>query len=223
LEEASNRRLDGALRGALQQLARFHAFNPSGASQQNAARLRNWASSGGRSPFLTSLRTLIDTLPGTVTGDPIQDLTTLVALLERLNGDYVKGCTELLLLRLPGSLESNVRQTLRDGFAELGNYTGATAVGHNHLVRERMYDHNASRRPLSLMTLHKCKVKEFDAVVLGEAAQSPGRFLNSDEARLQDWPKSRRLLHVAITRARQRAILLTPAYDISPLLRPFIL
>jgi superfamily I DNA/RNA helicase len=67
-----------------------------------------------------------------------------------------------------------------------------------------------------------CKGKEFDAVILGEAAQSPGRFLATDEARGSQWPKSRRLIHVAITRARHRVILLTPAYDVSPLLKPFL-
>jgi DNA helicase-2/ATP-dependent DNA helicase PcrA len=222
IEAASSNRVDDAVGEALRHLARFHGFNPAVGAQESASRLKAWAAGNGRSPFVTSLRSTVAALPGTFSGDPTSDIERVVTLLAGVRGEYARGCVELLQLRMPGALEPHIRRTLRDTYAESNAYEGALAIGHEHLVRERLYDSGMSRRSLSLMTLHKCKGKEFDAVILGESAQSPGRFLNSNEARSRNWPKSRRLLHVAITRARHRAILLTPAYDVSPLLQPFL-
>ena len=64
----------------------------------------------------------------------------------------------------------------------------------------------------SLMTVHKSKGKEFDGVIIVDGyLKSPNAFfrLNAPSSERED---ARRLLRVAITRARRRVLLLTPNY-----------
>jgi DNA helicase-2/ATP-dependent DNA helicase PcrA len=57
------------------------------------------------------------------------------------------------------------------------------------------------------MNFHKSKGKEFDGVVIVERRYK-GKLLNDDEA--PRYTESRRVLRVAITRARKRVTILRP-------------
>ena len=66
------------------------------------------------------------------------------------------------------------------------------------------------------MTMHKSKGKEFDAVILLHLGHNSPFAPDSDKS--PNLMKSRRLLRVAITRARHAVVLLTDAQMPSPLL-----
>jgi DNA helicase-2/ATP-dependent DNA helicase PcrA len=65
-------------------------------------------------------------------------------------------------------------------------------------------------------TLHKTKGKEFDAVVIVDGATSDKLVQRADP----DLAKSRRLLSMAIARAKYYVSIITPVYDSCPLLPP---
>ena len=58
-----------------------------------------------------------------------------------------------------------------------------------------------------MMNIHKSKGKEFDGVILVEGAFKSFFFDRNEEA---PFPQSRRLLRVAITRARTRVAIVRP-------------
>ena len=59
------------------------------------------------------------------------------------------------------------------------------------------------------MTLHKCKGKEFDAVVIYDGMGPPDQLILRGDS--EPYDRSRRLLRVALTRARYHVTIVTPA------------
>jgi DNA helicase II / ATP-dependent DNA helicase PcrA len=162
-------------------------------------------------PFLNALRNALETVR--LSGQPLQDIREIRTLLEDLPGGYCDRCAELLHIRLPGEGEPPLRNALRESLLRNGNYGGAALYGKNLLLQERLIDTERGSAALTLMTLHKCKGREYDGVILAEEANYPNRFVVWSERQAAQHPRSRMLLHVALTRARHRALILTPAYD----------
>jgi DNA helicase-2/ATP-dependent DNA helicase PcrA len=73
---------------------------------------------------------------------------------------------------------------------------------------------------IHVMTVHKSKAKEFDAVVILDDANSCP-FLFCQEK--PPYPRSRKLLRVGITRARYHVLLLTDLFKRTPLLDGHVL
>lgn len=94
---------------------------------------------------------------------------------------------------------------LQDIWVRRGNYTGARNWLRRTLDRQRLLDVERPSRGCVLMNMHKSKGKEFDGVVIVEAPYFPLIASRGGRA-LQD----RRLLRVAITRARHQVILVRP-------------
>ena len=69
--------------------------------------------------------------------------------------------------------------------------------------------------PTTLMNMHKSKGKEFDGVIIVEGSHGRGSILDLRRSS-EDILRQRRVLRVAITRARHRVILIRPA-DAHPL------
>ncbi len=80
-------------------------------------------------------------------------------------------------------------------------------------MREKLMGSDADGGGRLLMSMHKAKGKEFDAVVVVDGPSPRDRLVLSDDSASAGLPKSRRLLHMAITRARTRATILTPVWD----------
>lgn len=97
---------------------------------------------------------------------------------------------------------------LAAGFQELwltqGSYAGASLWLKRTVERERLVESERPPRGCVLMNMHKSKGKEFDAVVIAEQPYRPLIASASGEA------ESRRLLRVAITRARHQVIITRP-------------
>ena len=88
--------------------------------------------------------------------------------------------------------------------ANTGGYGGAVRVVRQALDRQLLMSTESEPRGCTLMSMHKSKGKEFDGVVLVEGLYA-GLFFGAQEA--PPHQASRRLLRVAITRARSRVLI----------------
>ena len=112
------------------------------------------------------------------------------------------------LLRKGSLLNSSLSQIWRTN----SNYFGATEAIRNALTQEHFATSSKTWRGVNVMTIHKAKGKEFDEVIIFEGAFSD-RFVVSD-----DLDKAKLVLRVAVTRARNSVIILTPKMNPSTLL-----
>jgi DNA helicase-2/ATP-dependent DNA helicase PcrA len=101
---------------------------------------------------------------------------------------------------------------LATGLAELwlesASYRGATDIVRSILDHERLTGADRDPRGCSLMSIHKAKGKEFDAVVLVEGVYKSPFFNTRREP--PPYVDSRRLLRVGLTRARSLVTVLRP-------------
>jgi DNA helicase-2/ATP-dependent DNA helicase PcrA len=105
---------------------------------------------------------------------------------------------------------------LADTWQSLGNYARAREVLDAALAQDQLLSGGNDLYGIHVMTMHKSKAKEFDAVViLGDANSCP--FVYCKEK--APFPRSRKLLRVGITRAKYHVLLLTDLFNPSPLLQ----
>ncbi|WP_399135910.1 UvrD-helicase domain-containing protein [Streptomyces sp. NBUA17] len=98
--------------------------------------------------------------------------------------------------------------TLTQAWNPDGSYREAAAQVRRALADAQLAQAEQDTVPVSLMNMHRSKGKEFDGVVIVEGNRH-GRLLDPgwDDERVQG---NRRLLRVAITRARHRVVLVRP-------------
>lgn len=169
------------------------------------------------SPLIAQLATIVDQCAALAwTGDVIADCAQLVAITREASDKRLAETLELCAIRHPfrqGEATCTVVERL---FRNQGHYAGATQHFQQAAQRDRMSDRFVSLLGCNVMTLHKCKGKEFDAVVIVDGMNEPHRLIcRGDQA---PFDRSRRLLRVGLTRARYRATILTPQTDACPLL-----
>lgn len=106
--------------------------------------------------------------------------------------------------------------TLTEAWSPDGSYREAAAQVRRTLADAHLAQAEQNTVPVSLMNMHRSKGKEFDGVVIVEGNRQ-GRLLEDgwNDERIQ---ATRRLLRVAITRARHRVVFVRPA-DALPLTR----
>lgn len=139
-------------------------------------------------------------------GDPIKDWLAARRILQSIKGlDDV--FNDASMVRLFGA-----REALTSGLADLWLATASYRVAAERiraiLNRQRLLETERTPRGCLLMTIHKSKGKEFDAVVLVEGSHRSPFF---DTAREQPpFERSRRLLRVGLTRAKHFVAIVRP-------------
>jgi DNA helicase-2/ATP-dependent DNA helicase PcrA len=160
----------------------------------------------GRTPASKTAKILLEraAMPTDLTGQPVRDWQAARARLAgstELNEVY----KQVRLLRLLHATDALAWALLDAWDGDVG-YRDAVGAVRVTLAEEAV---NAARQEppeVSVMTMHKSKGKEFDAVIIVE-----GRYdgpLLSDDPRQHD--AERRLLRVAITRGRHLVLFLRP-------------
>jgi DNA helicase-2/ATP-dependent DNA helicase PcrA len=108
---------------------------------------------------------------------------------------------------------------IASGFTQLWqtqeNYRGARGALDAALVEEQILSGDTELRGIHVMTVHKAKGKEFDAVIVFDDRNSSPLIFGREDA---PHPRSRKLCRVAITRAKHHVLVLTDMYSPSPLL-----
>ncbi len=113
----------------------------------------------------------------------------------------------LRLLHKGSALRSRLNALWRSN----GSYAGAITAIRDALLQEHLFSGAKQWKGVHVMTIHKSKGKEFDEVIVYE-----GRYQHrivAENATADRTTQARRNLRVAVTRAKRRATLLTPAND----------
>jgi DNA helicase II / ATP-dependent DNA helicase PcrA len=137
-------------------------------------------------------------------GDPVADWRAARAVLANIPvlADVLK---QVRLVRLFQATDA-LGRGLADMWVGSGTYKGASVFVKKTLDQERLISAELEPQGCVVMNIHKSKGKEFDGVVLVEG-QHKAQFFDQK----QDPPPSphaRRLLRVAITRARSRVAII---------------
>lgn len=105
------------------------------------------------------------------------------------------------------------------GLAELwqtqGHYRNARKTLDLALAEDQLLSGGNDLRGIHVMTMHKAKGKEFDAVIIFDDPNSSPLLFSQEDA---PHPRCRKLLRVGITRARHHVLMLTDLYRPSALL-----
>lgn len=180
---------------------------------------------GGKSlniKIAKALRGLITKLSqSNFTGDPAEDwLAVKYALRATEQGELTRVANQLDFLvafrrghRISAGLAS---EWLRDGV-----YTRARVALDQAFAQEQILDGIEAPAGLLVMNIHKAKGKQFDGVIIvREPKRTNSGVVSSFIWRGDEppYPKSRRLLRVAITRARIFTLILDPLWPVCPLL-----
>lgn len=96
-----------------------------------------------------------------------------------------------------------------------GTYRGAREALDAALAQEQLFAGGDDLQGIHVMTVHKSKAKEFDAVVIFDDPKSSPLVYCKESAPFR---RSRRLLRVGITRARHQVLVLSDVSDPSTLL-----
>lgn len=149
------------------------------------------------------------------TGDPRRDWSDMQAMLAAAGAATfaeIAGRTESLMNFQRGG---RIAAALTDLWQDGRHYRGAREVLDQVLAEDQLLSGLSDLRGVHVMTIHKAKGKEFDAVViLDDSMGSP--LVRDDE--VAPHAKSRKLLFVALTRAKHHVLMLCDASKPTPLL-----
>lgn len=151
-----------------------------------------------------------------LTGDPGEDWLSVRDMLGACGvTEFIQVADDAKFLRLlhKGAL---LRSRLSELWRKTGNYIGAAAAVRDALVQEHFSASIKEWRGVHVMTIHKSKGKEFDEVVIYEGTHN-GKIIwaGADESKTA---QALLTLRVGVTRAMQRASILTPASGPCPFL-----
>jgi DNA helicase II / ATP-dependent DNA helicase PcrA len=139
----------------------------------------------------------------------MKDVASVVAALGEVGGRYFTDAVRAVTLRGPTDSPGLTKQ-LADAFASHGCYKGASRLGEDFLARERLLETEQATHGRVITTLHKTKGKEFDAVIIVDGVAGADKLIQRDDPQPD---KSRRLLSMAVARARYHVAIVTPVYD----------
>jgi DNA helicase-2/ATP-dependent DNA helicase PcrA len=139
-------------------------------------------------------------------GDPVADWRAASRVLGQTPA-LVEIQRQVRLVRLFRATDA-LGQGLAESWVATGGYAGATVLVKKVLDQERLIFAELEPHGLLVMNIHKSKGKEFDGVILVEGAFKS--FFFDDRNEKAPFPQSRRLLRVAITRARTRVAIVRP-------------
>ena len=190
---------------------------------QSAKRFAAWADKArsGRLPSV-NLVIAIDKLLQTTTeighaGSPHGDWTQIKRALRAAGDSTLISVAEALDYLVAFNRGQRIAANLSELWLAYGSYAGARGALDNALAQEQLLSGTDELRGIHVMNMHKCKGKQFDGVVLYRERYSSPFVWKDDPA---PYPKSRKVLHVAITRARSHVLVLSDAYSQCPIIGP---
>jgi DNA helicase-2/ATP-dependent DNA helicase PcrA len=146
-------------------------------------------------------------------GDPVADWRTARVILADIPvlADVLKQVRLVRLFRATDALG----QGLSNMWVNTGAYKGASVFVKKTLDQEKLISAKLEPQGCLVMNIHKSKGKEFDGVVLVEG-QFKSHFFDLERDPPPS-PHARRLLRVAITRARSRVAIIRASGALPPL------
>ncbi|EKC7891401.1 UvrD-helicase domain-containing protein, partial [Pseudomonas aeruginosa] len=212
----------------LELLALIRRADGSATAIREAATYLKWSASiaGGKPPktnLARSAEALIDGAAGLVlTGDPGRDWIQIKTLLYRTGVTEFKQVAGALDYLIAFNRGKRISVSLSEMWMMTGAYTTARQGLDNALVQDQLLADGNDTQGIHVMTIHKSKGKQFDAVILVRESirQGAREFRSSlvwrgDEA---PYDRSRKILRVGITRARRYVLMLEPTFPACPIM-----
>lgn len=154
---------------------------------------------------------------GVLTGKPGEDWLAVRQLLENSGATELELVARLVVYLMAFNRGRRISDRLAEIWQRVGAYQGARALIESAITEDQIVGSDGDLLGINVMTMHKSKGKEFDGVIVLHLGNGISPF--SPDSESAPFRTSRRLLRVAITRARDYVLMLTDAYNPSPLLK----
>lgn len=233
LEPKAEENLRSDMAKCLEMLAAVRRTAGSRAAIQDAAKYLKWAQEilQGKSAKAQLPRAIEALIIGAraieLSGDPGRDWTQIKRLLRASN--------QVEISRIAGDLDyliafnrgKRIAANLSAMWMNEGAYMRAREALDAALVEDQLLSGVDDLRGIHVMTIHKSKGKQFDAVIIVREGQRLGANQWQSTLVWRDDPaphhRSRKILRVGITRAKSRVLILEPFYPACPILSPHVL
>lgn len=178
-------------------------------------------SSKKRTNLLRALRAIILLLQShRFSGDPGKDWLFVRYKLRDSGEETLRRVSHDLEYLMAFNRGRRISGNLSAIWSETGTYARARQALDSALAEEQILSGIDDLRGIHVMTMHKSKGKQFDGVViLRETHRSPFIWPNDKSP----FPKSRKVLRVAITRAKHHVLILNPVFPNCPIISPHAL
>lgn len=160
-------------------------------------------------------------------GDPGRDWTQVKRLLRESNQIEISRIASDLDYLIAFNRGKRIAANLSAMWMNEGAYVRAREALDAALVEEQLLAGVDDLHGVHVMTIHKSKGKQFDAVIIMREGQRLGAKQWKSTLVWRDDPapyhRSRKILRVGITRAKSRVLMLEPLYPTCPILTPHTL
>jgi DNA helicase-2/ATP-dependent DNA helicase PcrA len=214
-------------------LAAVRRARGSNTAIKEAAKYMNWAEQvqNGKQPrckLVTDMQGLMRSASQLgLCGDPAKDWLLIKQVLRGVNDPSIAAIAAHLDLLVAFKRGKRISANLSVMWSEFRCYPEARQALESALVEDQILAGMDDLSGIHVMTIHKSKGKQFDAVIiLREGRRTSANGWNSSFVWRDDRPpylRSRKILRVAITRSRKHVLFLNPVYPMCPILSPHIL
>ena len=150
-----------------------------------------------------------------LTGNTRTDWMNNLSLFEKLESEILSDIREdAKYIKLLLNRDSKLARMLGESWRDHGYYHEAGELFRKIIIDEGLLDDRKKLAQINIMNIHKSKGKQFDEVFLFEGRYR-GRFIHNDNKINKDDKLS---LKVAVTRAKKKVTILSPAKNKCPLL-----
>lgn len=229
LEPKSRNTLNTHVVEALELLADIARAAGTTGGHDASTRYRKWAQAvrQGRVPKVKAVRALTglfgDLCDSQLQGDPVRDWLAIKARIRDCGDCDIASISGLLNYLVAFKRGRRIAAALSALWTETGTYSRARQALDTALAQETLLAGMEDLTGIHVMTIHRSKGKQFDAVIIyrRNAPIGPNRWQSSLVWRDDHAPytRSRKILRVGITRARKHVLILEPAFPDCPLLR----
>lgn len=153
-------------------------------------------------------------------GDPAKDWATVKRVLRESGDDQLTRIATHLDYVIAFGRGKRISAGLAEMWQLHGQYTHARQALELALAQDQVLGGVDDPMGVQVMTIHKAKGKQFDGVIVVREGRNWGieksSFVWVGDA--PPYPRSRRILHVAVTRAKVHTLVLDPAWPVCPIL-----
>lgn len=194
-----------------------------------SARYRKWAQAlrQGQVPKVKAVVAMTgilgDLCNSQLQGDPVRDWLTIKARIRDCGDRDIASISGLLDYLVAFKRGRRIAAALSALWTETGTYARARQALDTALAQEALLAGMEDLTGIHVMTIHRSKGKQFDAVIIyrRNVPIGPNRWQSSLVWRDDHAPytRSRKILRVGLTRARKHVLILEPIFPQCPLLR----
>jgi DNA helicase-2/ATP-dependent DNA helicase PcrA len=213
-------------------LSLLHELRRAAGAKTDAARLLKWsvgckAGKISDAALVKELQKLLTTLTSaSFTGDPKRDWSSVKASLRASGQALFQSVASHLDYLVAFNRGRRIGAGLGSAWEQGSSYAGARDILDNALAQDLILDGVDDPDGIQVMTIHKAKGKQFDGVIVLRRQRHDGKQIMSNFIWRDDAPpyrRSRKILMVAVTRARVHTMLVQQVWPECPITRGYIL